>query len=251
MLKTNYHTHHYRCKHASGTINEYIDFAIENNFDELGISCHVPYRDRRMDWDRMDYSQLELYFKEIDEAKEKYKSIRVIKGLECEYYKDSHDYYLQLKEMTDYLILGQHYLFKKNGDILGSLSLETREDIYQYKDDIIVGIKTGIFDLVAHPDLYMSIYPKWDKDCEIIAREIIEACIEMNIPMEFNANGLRYKNRDYPNNEFWKLVSKDYREAKVFIGSDAHVPRALADDYVDKAFDIAYNLKLNLIEKLD
>ena len=46
-MKTNYHTHNYRCNHADGTIEDYIKVAIEEGYDEIGISditCHIQER---------------------------------------------------------------------------------------------------------------------------------------------------------------------------------------------------------------
>ena len=42
MIKIDYHTHHYRCGHARGTIEDYIRRAIELGLEEIGISDHLP-----------------------------------------------------------------------------------------------------------------------------------------------------------------------------------------------------------------
>ena len=39
----NYHTHTYRCNHATGTEEEYINNAIALGFKELGFSDHAPF----------------------------------------------------------------------------------------------------------------------------------------------------------------------------------------------------------------
>ena len=38
----NYHTHTYRCRHASGTEEEYIYQALDGGLEELGFSDHTP-----------------------------------------------------------------------------------------------------------------------------------------------------------------------------------------------------------------
>ena len=39
----NYHTHTFRCNHASGTDREYVERAIETGMKTLGFSDHAPY----------------------------------------------------------------------------------------------------------------------------------------------------------------------------------------------------------------
>ena len=250
MKKTNYHTHHYRCKHAEGEIADYVDFAVKSGISELGMSCHVPYKDVRLSWDRMDYSDLSKYFQEIDQAREDFKEITLLKGLECEYYEDSHDYYLKLKEKTNYLILGHHYLFKGEGEIVGSLSLLTKEDLYLYRNGVVKGIESGIFDFLAHPDLFMASYPQWDVHCVKVTEDILTACQKHNMPIEYNANGLRHDSRDYPNDIFWKYVSDNFRDIEVIVSSDAHSPEDLDDEFVAAAMDKVKQLNLNHIEML-
>ena len=248
MKKTNYHTHHYRCKHAVGEISDYVIFAIERQMTELGISCHIPYKDGRLSWDRMDYSDLSKYFQEIDEAKETFKEIKLLKGLECEYYEDSHDYYLKMKEKTDYLILGHHYLLKENGEIVGSLSLLCKEDLYLYRDSVIKGIESGIFNFLAHPDLFMASYPVWDEHCIKVTEDILTTCRKYNMPIEYNANGRRHDTRDYPNDNFWRYVSDNYSDVGVIVSSDAHSPETLDDEFVEISKNIVKQLNLNCIE---
>ena len=249
MKKTNYHTHHYRCKHAVGKIIDYVQFAIEREISELGISCHVPYKDGRFPKDRMDYLDLSKYFQEIDQAKETSQELTILKALECEYFKDSHDYYLELKGKTDYLILGQHYFFKEDGKIVDSFYIHDKETLYLYRDNVIKGIESGIFNFLAHPDLFMASYPKWDKDCERITEDILTACKKQNMPIEYNANGLRH-DRKYPHDKFWKYVSDNYRDIEVLVNSDAHYPEALDDDFVKNSKNRIINMDLNYIKLL-
>ena len=42
-ITTNYHTHTYLCKHAVGTIEDYIKRAIDLGYEELGFSDHFPF----------------------------------------------------------------------------------------------------------------------------------------------------------------------------------------------------------------
>ena len=63
-MKTNYHTHTPRCKHAYGCEEEYIKSAIKAGFKTLGFSDHSPWpdvTDRMVSSIRMDALELEDY----------------------------------------------------------------------------------------------------------------------------------------------------------------------------------------------
>ena len=42
-MKANYHTHTFRCGHASGKDEDYVKAAVNRKFDVLGFSDHVPW----------------------------------------------------------------------------------------------------------------------------------------------------------------------------------------------------------------
>ena len=43
-MNYNYHTHTYRCGHATGNEEEYILFAIENGIKYMGFADHFPLK---------------------------------------------------------------------------------------------------------------------------------------------------------------------------------------------------------------
>ena len=58
MLQRNYHTHTYRCKHATGDVIDYAKAAIEADLTTLGMSDHAALPDNR--WNNVRMSMLEL-----------------------------------------------------------------------------------------------------------------------------------------------------------------------------------------------
>lgn len=233
-MKFNYHTHTSRCFHAKGEDEEYILAAIEAGFDEIGFADHSPWPYRGyVSGMRMHENDFEPYVRSIKALREKYKDKISIKiGLECEYFKE---YIPWLREKidelgVDYIILGHHYSTHEVGaDYNGALT--TVEGIKKYTDQVVEGIRTGLFSYVCHPDLYMKGYQKWDSHCEEMARKIISAANETDIPLEYNLLGLsRSKNEGvpgYPYHDFWLLASE--MGAKAIIGVDAHQPDAYGD----------------------
>lgn len=254
-MKTNYHTHHELCGHAMGTCEDYAKEAIKHNFEELGISDHAPNEgvyDARV---RMQVSEIDQYLNDIKETKEKYKNqIKIYSGFEVEFFYNHEDYLKNLKEQVDYLVLGQHYVsFNKNlTNLMSGFGLSTKEQILLYRDYVVDGMNTGMFDMIAHPDLYMNGYVDWDDVTERVARDIIKTAKDTNTIIEFNANGFRrgmQKSKNgmiyaYPNIEFFKLV-KEY-DCEVMISSDCHVPEQLNDDAIKKAEEVVSNLGLKV-----
>ena len=88
-MKENYHTHTWRCNHATGTEEQYVQSAIERGLSVLGFSDHSPYLFPGSYYSRfrMKMEQLDDYIRTITELREKYRNqIRIPLGLETEYY---------------------------------------------------------------------------------------------------------------------------------------------------------------------
>ena len=230
-MKFNYHTHTERCFHAKGEDEEFVLAAIEAGFDEIGFADHSPWPFvGYVSGMRMHENDFVPYVESIKALKEKYKNKISIKiGLECEYFRE---YMPWLREKidelgVDYIILGHHYSTHEIGaDYNGSLT--TLEGIEKYTDEVVEGIRTGLYSYVCHPDLYMRGYPQWTADCERLGRKIISAAMEAGIPIEYNLLGFLHSKNDgkqgYPYPQFWDLAAE--MGAKAIIGVDAHVPKA-------------------------
>ncbi len=257
-MKTNYHTHNYRCNHAIGTIEDYVEEAIKEGYDEIGISDHLPHPGKNIDnYNRMTYEDFDTYFKEIDEAKEKYgDKIKIKKAIECEYFEDYHWLYDELKEKhkVDYLILGVHFFpYKGEWLYVGGVKL-TPEALESYIDYVIKSMESGYFQYIAHPDLFGISYRNWDEHSIKASRRILEKAEELKMPIEININGIRRgkvkynlgERYFYPMENFWDL-SKEYNVDRI-IGVDAHNPIDLRD--FNKGEEFVKSLNLKVIDKI-
>lgn len=222
----NYHTHSRWCNHAEGEIEDYFKKAVELGFKELAMTEHVPHRNS---WCWYPVELIPEYDAALNSAISKYQDkIKLYKGFECEYHPDDLEDYLYYKKELgyDFLILGQHG-FGKNNEI-NSFAVKNSSDMRKYADTVCEGLETGIFVMLAHPDVVMSGYKgPFDRDCEEAFRQIFKVCEKLRIPLEINMNGFR-DNRGYPDKDFL-ILSKDY-ELKYLINSDAHSPKKLYDE---------------------
>lgn len=253
-MKRNYHTHHHLCGHAIGDTEDYVKAAIKNNFDLLGMSDHAPNYAVRDFGVRMKEDEFGKYIKDIDKAIEKYgDQIKILKGIEVEYFDNHEEYYKDLRKNLDYMIHGQHYISMNNkmDNLISGFGLRTKEQILKYAEILVQAIESNYFDIMAHPDLYMCGYLDFDETAEKVAHIICKAASENNTVLEFNANGFRRGKsktpqgtlQPYPRLEFWE-IAKSYN-CKTILSSDCHSPNILYDKVVKEAEKIYLKLELN------
>ena len=236
----NFHTHTFRCNHADGMEEEYINRAIENGIKHMGFSDHIPLKfdDGTQSVHRIDISRGKEYCDNIKELREKYKDkIHLIVGFEMEYYPEYFDrmYQSALEYGAEYLILGEHFLCAENIEFTASV-YETKEekDLEKYVDLVLSAMETGVFTYVAHPDILNYV-----GDDEIYKKHMRKICIaskRLNIPLELNFLGIR-KKRHYPNNLFWQIAGEE--KSPVTFGFDAHTA---LDSYDGKSLEYANDM---------
>ena len=255
-MKTNFHTHNYRCGHAVGNVEDYVKVAINEGYSELGISDHAPVPSHYED--RMKMEELGEYLIEIEEAQKKYgDKIKIYKSLEIEYFPEWQEYYDELKKKLDYIILGLH-AFRIEGEnkIYSAWNINTEEHVLAYGKYMVKAIESEKFDYIAHPDLYMINYRNWTENCIEAAHIICKAAEKYNVPLEVNANGIRktferhpdWDRYMYPYKEFWEIV-KLYN-VRTIIGSDAHDFNRMEDREMEIAREFAKEIGLNVIESI-
>lgn len=264
-MKTNYHTHIYLCRHATGTIEDYVKKAIDRHYQIIGISDHGPvckeisqdFKSSRMSFDEYENEYLPV----LEKVKVLYQSkIKVLGAVEIEYYDDMTKLYAYYLKKLDYLVLGQHLIKKENHFLSIYAKHFTKEDVENYVSTIERALNTGFFKILAHPDLIMWAYPTWDETMERATRRIVEAARTNNVYLEFNANGLRRQrflqsdgsyNFIYPKLEFWEIVKKEYDYDKIVINDDCHALKDFDDAYTEEARTICKKLNLKISDKIE
>lgn len=262
MLKANYHTHTKRCGHALGSDEDYVLSAISGGFSILGFSDHIMLPGVSEPKIRGEYSLLDDYIDSINDLREKYKDkIDILVGFEAESFPQFFKYYKQLldQNIIDYLILGNHNEMDDNKKIVYDFKkIDSASRLYKYRDLAILALETGMFKVFAHPDYFMWSMDRFDLDCKKISKDIIDAAIKYDVPLEVNVGGIRRGKEligkdyryGYPTVEFFKLASK--KGAKCIIGIDAHRPDNLTDNKsIYLAMEFSRKLNLNLIDVCD
>ena len=238
-MKHNFHTHTTRCKHAVGSDEAYVKAALKSGFDVLGFADHAPWR---FDTDyvshcRMPADQWSDYKQSVLKLKDKYQGqITIHLGLECEYYGKYLDQLRRLKDDgLEYCILACHFLdTEETNPYIGISCQNSDEEVLRYAEHTVMGIRTGLFSYIAHPDLYMMYREELSPACMEAADMICQVAKEAHMPIEYNLLGLSGElhghPRGYPNQDFWRYVRK--WDNDVILGVDAHDPKQLGDQPV-------------------
>jgi histidinol-phosphatase (PHP family) len=243
QMKFDLHTHHYRCGHAAGDIEEYIQSAIGSGLTAIGISDHSPYFARAEDQAQpgiaMAKSEFGNYVAEVLRLKERYADrIEVLLGVESDFFPDEISHYraAYAQYPFDYIIGSVHQtggisIFNKNrwSRLDDGQQLEVKKDYYRMIRD---SADEGLFQILGHIDAMKGYYPQFaeirgaEKDIDAA----LQAVARHDIALEINTSG---STKDcggwYPSDAI--LERALHFGADVTFGSDAHVPDRVGDDW--------------------
>lgn len=258
----NYHTHTNRCGHAGiSEDSEYVERARANGIKQLGFSDHIPvpelaYQDPEH---QMHISEVDEYIESIRHLQAQNPDMKINVGFEVEFDPMKEEFLGELREKVDYMILGQHFVPSSNGLIKKN---NNPDYPLKYAEMLCKAMESGIFDIVAHPDIFMELRDslaseeakrQFDDNAVVASQMICNKAKEIGIPIELNFAGIdkgqimsdgKYS---YPYPTFWKIASET--GVQVLYGVDAHDPsqfdkmgwnKKIADQIIDPG-------KLNIV----
>ena len=243
----NYHTHTYRSGQSEyASDEEILKASKQKGITKLGFSEHIPNPSLILPDEnhRMLYSEVDDYISSINKMKNANPDMTILSGFEAEFDPMRESYLGEMREKVDYMILGQHFVPRGLMNVTG-----TNNPNYpiEYANMISKAIDSGIFDIVAHPDIFMQFRDTmtseenkslFDENSLIASQIICEKARDMGIPLEINLNrafNSQLHSKDslkYPSKTFWKVAS-EIDGLQVLQGIDAHTLRCIKD--VDKS----------------
>ncbi len=239
------HNHTILCNHAEGTMEEYIEKAIELGIDIFGFSDHAP-----MDFDpkyRMKKEHIEFYENAVLNLQRKYeKDIDIRLAYEVDFMQNIPLLDEVINSKVDYLIGSVHFIDEwgfDNPEFIGKYEKQNIDDIWiDYFKSIEAMAKSGKFDIVGHLDLIkvFKFLPK--KDIKLLAQNALKQIKKSNMTLEINSAGFRKPIKEqYPSKQLLELSYE--LNIPITFSSDAHSVEQIgfAYDKVTKlAKDIGY-----------
>jgi len=234
-MRIDLHNHTTRCNHAEGSVDQYIQRAIELGIDIYGFSEHAP-----MDFDpkyRLAFEEVNAYTSDILTARETYKNdINILLGYEVDWLEGHMDKSI-LNANVDYLIGSVHFIDKwsfDNPEFIGGWKNKNIDDIWEaYFEATEAMAKSALFDVVGHLDLIkvFKFMPK--KDIRLLVKNVLLAIKNTNMVMELNTAGLRKPVGEmYPSRA---LLEEAYAlDIPITFSSDAH-----AVDQIGAGYELA------------
>jgi histidinol-phosphatase (PHP family) len=261
-LDYTYHSHTKRCGHAIGEDEDYVRKAIAGGYQILGFSDHVMLPGRHQPGMRGDYALAPGYFSSVRGLAKQYeKQLRIYLAFEAEWYGAAYEEYyrgLLSTGQLDYLLLGQHCFLDGESIVFYGCLANHVEATIKYTNDLIEGMRSGLFAYVAHPDLFMAWHGDWDEVAKGCARKIIQEAKDLNMILEVNMGPSRWGRRSgadasvvlpYPYPAFWDLVAES--GVRVIIGVDDHSPEELLNSPFDWVRAFVATRHLNYLNRLE
>lgn len=250
-----YHTHHARCGHAVGTLEEYVRRGIEIGLSQIGLSDHMPllHVDPAAYYPEMAMPMEELprYVEEAFSLKEKYRGqIDVRVGLEGDYIEG---WEKQIESIVraypwDYVIGSVHFLGEWDVSDFRQVHHWEGQDVFavyeRYYDAVAKAAATGFYDIMGHLDVIKRFGHRPDAarqaETEALERRALEAVRAAGVAMELNASGLSKPVAEmFPSRRV--LAAAIEMGIPLTIGSDAHDPMKLSE-HLDKARALLHEL---------
>jgi histidinol-phosphatase (PHP family) len=233
LIAVDYHTHHERCGHAQGSIEDYIQAAIALGLEEIGISDHAPIYwlegDHPLPRTAMPRSQLEPYVEEVLALKRRYEGrIRVLLGLESDYAEGFDDTYREVlsRYPFDYVIGSVHFcqglhIYQQERWAGGADPSEVYPEYFRLVRE---SARSGLFDVLGHITAIMVLGPR--PPAALLEREFGETArvlAETGVAIEVNTSGLRKGLPEpFPAGDLLRRCTA--AGVPVTYGSDAHRP---------------------------
>lgn len=275
LIDSHIHTHY---SHGDSEVYKIVQDAIKKGLDGIGFAEHFHYdffsdiglptvAGREVDGTVFD--NFKLYYKTVEKAKEEYKNkIKILLGVEIdflEFKKDEIKKALEIKPFLndykeerperkfefDFIMGSAHFI----GSPLKYFSdyKEKGDDwmIEEYFSSIKNAIKSGLFDVIGHPELIKYFIDKNFNYYSKHIEEIVDLLLKNNVAIDLNTDYLRNsktgkieKERLNPGLEMLAMCKE--KSVSLVIGSDAHSPKKLANNFSD-TFEILKDIGIKTL----
>lgn len=231
------HVHTWRCRHATGSAEEYVRAAAGRGVRVLAFTEHLPLAPalaaglEGAEGYAMPAGELPEYVSEVRAAAELGADlgVEVLLGAEADLVPEGIDHARVLLDGWQFdVVLGSVHLidgwaFDDPDRIEGYEAWDIAELWGRYFDDLAYAARSGLADVIAHADLVKKFCMRPSGPVEHLYADAAAALAMAGVAVEVNTAGLRKPCRElYPGRAFLSALCE--AGVPVTVGSDAHSP---------------------------
>ncbi|MHB8780557.1 MAG: histidinol-phosphatase HisJ family protein [Candidatus Geothermincolia bacterium] len=231
-----YHLHTSRCGHAVGDMDEYVLRGRELDLRQLGFCDHLPLLHLEDPHLAMPLDELPLYIADFRRLQQEHPEMVMKLGIEADYVPGYVGETRQLlaSHAFDYVMGSVHYV--------DGWAFDDPRYLDQYEGCDLMGLwqryfelladaaESGLFDILAHPDLVKKFGMRPAGDMAPVLRRCVERIAASGVAVEVNTAGMRRPVGEvYPSPALLRMLVE--AGVPVTLGSDAHSPEEVGAGY--------------------
>lgn len=241
MYRADYHIHT-TFSDGKAMPADYITSARAKGLKEIGFSEHLTLTEEPQGWS-IEPKKLPEYFNHLDLLKRKTGDIRILTGIEVDWIEGKESEILKYIEQFpfDYVIGSVHYMGKESVDLGREFYTGKEMDrlFREYFEIVAVAASSGLFDIIAHPDLIRIYGHRHPGNPTLLYRKLARELKSHDVAFEINTNGMNKPvSNFYPDPEFLHVFAEE--GVPLCINSDAHMPERVAQHF-DRAYQAAWD----------
>jgi histidinol-phosphatase (PHP family) len=234
---------------TTANVERYREVADERGIVELGVSEHVYRFEQALDvwahpfWVSYAHDDLDAYCSFVREQT----SLRL--GIEADFVPGAEDRMANLLHARDFdYVVGSVHFIREGAVDMDDYSVwdsgRSVEEIWRrYFETIGEAARSGLFDVLAHPDLvkvWGAERPLPEGDLRHYYELALDGIVESGIAVEVSTAGLRKRVKElYPTPVFLEMCLE--AGASIALSSDAHRPEDIGADY-EQALELLESL---------
>jgi histidinol-phosphatase (PHP family) len=223
------HIHTHLCRHAVGTPLEYVAAAERAGVTVMAFTDHLPLLDGSETDYAMRMGELPGYVEDVVQLRSRAAAPEVLLGIEADWTPGAEKRLCELlREYPFDVVLGSvHFIEGWAFDDPDLVERYERTDVdalwRTYFAEVQAAARSGIFDVIAHPDLVKKFRYMPTFDLAQLYRQTAVVFADAGVAIEVNTAGLRKPCAElYPARPFLKACRRAGVPATM--GSDAHRP---------------------------
>lgn len=231
-----YHVHTLLCHHAQGTMEAYIQRAVEIGLSEICFLDHLTIQNSEKGLS-MTPEEVPFYFQAVQRLKQQYeKAIHVKAGIEIDFNPAHTDLFKEITGTYAFDVIAVALHFPEGLDIVSRRSPwkygeKDTDDVYGlYFEQLENMLDYNYFDVICHLDLIKKFGRTSSRPFDEEINQILSKIKVKNLTVEVNTSGYNHPAQEaYPSPDI--LTKCCEQGINITLGSDAHHPANVGQHY--------------------